>query len=97
MAEQQWLCRYCGRAIPGEVSSQPCPGSPDRMHRRGEPWSPEDEIDPDCVLVAGSMFALLSENEHVIDAEPIEGQMNAVRFGLSYLRSRYRITVSKEE
>lgn len=40
---EQWLCRYCQKAIPGAVSPYPCPGSPDQMHRRGERWSPVTE------------------------------------------------------
>ena len=97
MAEQQWLCRYCGLAIPGEASSQRCVSSPDGNHRRGEPWSPEGEIDPNCVMVAGSLFALLSANDAVTNAEPIEQQMNSIRFGLSFMTGTYRATVTKEE
>jgi hypothetical protein len=40
---ERYLCRYCGKVIPGEVSARPCAPSPDGMHRRGQRWTePED-------------------------------------------------------
>jgi hypothetical protein len=39
----RYLCRYCGKVIPGEVTAKPCPRSPDGMHRHGQRWTePED-------------------------------------------------------
>lgn len=98
MSEQQWLCRYCGRAIPGEVSSQPCPGSPDQMHRRGEPWNPDTETVPDqnAIVVAGALYTVLSSHPSITDVEVVEG-MQGLRLRLEFMASPYRLTVTREE
>lgn len=40
----EYLCRYCGKLLPSELSSKPCPGSPDQQHRYGQPWNPPPPV-----------------------------------------------------
>lgn len=67
----QYLCRYCGKALPSEWSSIRCPVSPDGQHRKGRDWDPDNEspMSAKAALRAGMVVGSLLRQG--IDARPV--------------------------
>ena len=47
------------------------------------------------ILVTGALFVMLDQSPGVIDVALPEGASNVVEFGLDFMKSRYRVTVTK--